>query len=227
MDMQASPPPFGALSLRRWCVACGAGELFGLGASFGVLALARALAADGFDGATPAWLRAMLGLCVGVIEGGTLGLMQGLALKRGGGRVPVVRLAALTALPAAIVWALVLGFMNPGGGAEPGPVAEPPMALIGLAGVLGGLSGGVLIGACQALALAPRVGWALGRVWIAASATGWAAGLGVIMIVTTLQTAETPMALVALGAVAGAGLGGLALGLGSWWGVRRVAAALG
>ena len=226
MSRVAHAPPMHRLSLRNWCVACGAGELLGLGASFGVLALARAAGADGFDGATPVWLRVVLGLCVGVIEGSTLGLAQGLALSRGGARVPVPRLAALTALPAALVWALVLGLMNPGGQAASGPALEPPVTLVALAGVFSGLSGGVLIGACQALAVAPRVGWALGRVWIAASATGWAAGLGVIMMATTVQTAETPMAMVVLWALAGAAFGGLALGLGSWWGVRHVAAAL-
>jgi hypothetical protein len=112
--------------------------------------------------------------------------------------------------------------MNPGGPAEAS--SEPPMTLIALAGALGGFSGGILIGACQAFALAPAVGWHRARLWVVASATGWAAGLAVIMVATTLQAESTPAWQVAGLVIIGAVLGGSALGLGSYWGVRRVTA---
>lgn len=208
-------------SLARWCGACAAGELAGLCGSFALLAGARALGSDGFDQASPPLLRAGLGLLVGLFEGGLLGAAQAWALRPFVRGLSTGRLAAATAAPAALVWALVLGLMNASG--EPGEtVAEPPMAVIALVGALGGVSGGVLIGACQALAFAPLTGWRRARTWIVASATGWAAGLSVIMVATTLQDETTPVAMVAALAVLGAGLGGAALGLASHWGAKRL-----
>jgi hypothetical protein len=104
---QASPLPF-----WRWCLACSAGELLGLGGAFGVLAAARVLGADGFDHQTPAQIRAALGFAVGILEGGLLGTAQALVLTPRLPNLPGGWFAAATALPAAIVWAVVLAFMN-------------------------------------------------------------------------------------------------------------------
>jgi hypothetical protein len=211
----------GGLLMSVWCFACLTGELLGLGSSFALLALARELGVDGFDQTTPVGARLALGLAVGAIEGGSLGMAQALALKVRLPHLSAWRFAGATALPAALVWATVLALMNPGD--TTGPVSsEPPMMLIVLVGAVGGLSGGVLMGAFQALAVLRMVGRRRALLWIAASATGWAAGLAVIMVATTLQDEHTPTLLVALFAGLGAALGGLALGLASFWGARRL-----
>lgn len=218
----ASPNPGRALSRLRWCAACSLGELAGLGGAFAILALWRAAGADAFDPATPPLIRSGLGLLVGTVEGGILGAAQALALRRQVPGLSVWRLAGATAVPAALVWALVLALQGQTGAGPQAPAAGPPLPVILAVSALGGLSGGVLIGACQSVALALRTGWPKARLWVAASATGWAAGLAVIMTITTLQDAATPPALVALLAASGAALGGLALGLGSYWGARQL-----
>jgi hypothetical protein len=202
MTWTGPPPRLVAL----WIVACTAAELAGI-----CLAAIWWIAMDRAD-PTPATLAAKLlslGLksLSGVVEGGVLGTLQALALRRIYPRLPVALWVMLTMLLAVLGWAAgsavpIFVTADPGQAAAP----EPALALTLLAGAAMGLALGALFGAVQAIAFrhaATRTGW-----WIAVNAAGWGVALPLIYAVASTGPPEMEtVRLVAKALAAGLGAG--------------------
>ena len=144
----------------RWTLGCAFGESLGLLASALLGALVSRLAPE--DGSIP-WLLAPLLPLVGAVEGAFVGAGQAFAL---GALVDRRRWIGATAAAFALAWlgGALFSFLEP-----------PRPSSTGLL-LLAAAIAGALVGLLAALAQARRAG--LPRLpWVAASATGWGAGL--------------------------------------------------
>jgi hypothetical protein len=164
----------------RWVVANAVGEMLGLGATFGVIALAFS-ALEGRPGVGSVLLVFLLTVASGAIEATLVGLAQWRAMHPW---FPAITRRAwwLATLVGALV-AYVLGYlpstlMSLAEGANQAPAAEPPQSIVLLlAAGLGAVAGAVLSFA-QWLALRkqlPRAGW-----WIPANMAAWLVGMPII-----------------------------------------------
>jgi hypothetical protein len=184
------PPLLGAALVRRWIVACTAGELVG----FTVPAVAGALTA-----ATTPPAPAVMALLVaaGSFEGAILGLAQAVALRRALPGVPTVAWIRATALGAGVAWAAGMVPSTLGDRLDDVPVAAVVAVAVplGLMMLLG-------IGVLQARCLCGHVArpWR----WVAASAAAWTAGLCAGTLVWTRWAEGQPLALVIAIGLAGA-----------------------
>jgi len=155
--------------LERWITVTVLGEAIGFG---GAMALGRlVLALAGEPDAGPLAELFLLGLSAtaGLIEGACLGLAQWLVLRRVFTRLPLRHWVVATAMGAALAWVLGMG------AASHAPLRPPPLPLLVMVTLAGGLVLGALLGAAQALALRRFVPGA--GAWVLASALGWMVGL--------------------------------------------------
>jgi hypothetical protein len=166
--------------LPRWIAMCTMGELagFALGGAIGYAVFTSIP-----DPTSLPLAAALLGGCAlaGIVEGATLGAAQWWVLRK---RYPTLRLASwagVTALAAAICWALgglpstlISLFGAPSQGSS-GPSDDPSWAAVMLVSMAGGALLGAFLGFVQSRVLrrhADGAGW-----WIAASSVGWALAL--------------------------------------------------
>jgi len=157
----------------RWIEACAAGELLGIGA-----AALWWVTVDRFDpvpvGQTAEWLVFFGKALSGLIQGLTLGLLQGWALRR---QFPALNLRAwvtATSLVGIAVWSIAAWYaVFPPLNGDPllPPVETLFQTAVASAGF--GLGLGILFGAAQALVLYRAAGQA--HWWVAVSAIGWGA----------------------------------------------------
>ncbi|MGE5333540.1 MAG: hypothetical protein ACM3N4_02470 [Nitrososphaerota archaeon] len=216
---QHTPVPVGLRwdTWRAWVLANLAAEALGLGATLliGVLFLG---AAESQFGIVPV---ALLAVILGAVcEGGIVGSLQWLVLRR---PAPSIRWRAwvmATALGAGVAWALamalvvVMSFMTMTAQSETNStsqgfaMAEPVVLLLA---ALMGIALGAVLGTGQWTVLrkhVPRAGW-----WIPANAAAWAVGMALVFAGTSFipdSGAVTPGIIIAL--VFFVALAGIAVG---------------
>jgi hypothetical protein len=200
---------------RRWTIVCGLGETLGMAAAAGTAGLLIATVGEPHDwpSALVVWLGSILG---GAVEGFAIALLQFSVLRRWLPGLPRGRWVTATVTVALAGWALGMApsslvVWHLDTGTATGTQAQgPPLALMTLAGVGGGLILGAVFGAAQAWALRGHVTHP--RRWVTANALGWAAALAVMMTGASLPSEPWPWPrLLAAGAVTGI-LAGLAIG---------------
>ena len=167
----------------RWVAANALGELFGLGATFAVGALALTYLGD-LPGVGMVLLMFVIAVASGAIEATVVGLLQWWAMHPW--FAAIQRRSWWLATLAGALSAYVLGYlpstiMNLSQAVEPAasaPVAEPPQWIILLLAVGMGAVAGAVLSFAQWLVLrkaAARAGW-----WIPANMLAWFFGMPII-----------------------------------------------
>lgn len=204
------------LPFRRWfpawVLACGAGELLGIG-------LAALLMVMHFriwgEPTTPAAYAGVLFMAVlaGLAEGCITGFLQWRVLRRLYAQLRPGPWIGMTAAGAATAWliGMIPGIAIPASGAAPEIPEAPGAAMIVMMGIIMGLSLGALLGAFQWRALRKHSAEA-GR-WIPANAAAWALGMPLIMLAATAPDENTPIRIILLLALAGGVAAGAVLGI--------------
>lgn len=194
----------------RWIEACAAGELLGIGA-----AALWWVTVDRYEpvpvGVTAEWLVFFAKAMSGLIQGLTLGLLQGWALRR---QFPALNLRAwvmATTLVGIVVWSI--GAWHAVFPPLDGDPLLPPVETLFQTAVAAagfGLGLGLLFGAAQALVLyraAGQVHW-----WVAVSAIGWGAALPCIYVAASVGSAEPGSLEIAIRGLIGGVVSGVVLG---------------
>jgi hypothetical protein len=207
--MTSTPPP-----LRRWVLACTAGEALGMASAATAAGLLTVTVGEPSSGASRAATVSVMA-CAGAVEGACVAGLQVRALRDWLPSVRPIQYVGATVAVAAGAWALgMLPSVWPtsASSATAEPV-DPPFALMAAVVVAAGITGGVLIGAAQAAALRGLVRrpWR----WVGANVVGWTAAMAVIFTGAGTAPADLPLpALLGWGGVTGL-LAGAALGIGT------------
>jgi hypothetical protein len=214
------PSPAGVVARRglwrSWVVANAAGEAVGLGSA----AVIGYLAQEWLEGSVGVLLAAALSaLAFGLFEGAVLGTAQHLVLAR---PLPFLRRSEwviATVTGGVVAWlgaSLAMAAMR---ARSAGP--EPAALLQAAMGVPVGITGGVVLGVPQWLALRSSVSRSLR--WVGANGLAWGVGMPVVFLAAGLVPAGTPAAVVAIVAVAALTAAGALVGaVHGWFLVRMV-----
>lgn len=194
----------------RWIEACAAGELLGI-----ACAALWWVTVDRFDpvpiGATAEWLVFLSKAASGLIQGITLGYLQGWALRR---QFPALHLrawVAATSVIGVLVWSIAAWYsvFPPLDGDRLLPPVESLFQTAVTAGGFG-LGLGLLFGIAQAVILRRAAGQA--HWWIAVNALGWGAALPCIYIASSIGSTDPGSWEIALRGLIGGVVSGVVLG---------------
>ncbi|MDD4858610.1 MAG: hypothetical protein PHR56_00160 [Dehalococcoidales bacterium] len=192
----------------KWTIACGAGELIGIGAAAGIWVLhSRFLGEPQTAGRR--LLLIVIMMLAGIIEGSVTGAFQWAVLKIRFADIRARNWLFYTALGAAVAW--LLGMLPstfiPQDGGGMADIAGWQMILLSAAL---GIFLGALFGAAQWLELRKHTPDAIR--WIPANLLAWMVGLAVIFAGAAIPGEETALFVtIIIGAVSGL-LGGLSVG---------------
>ncbi|MFH1031977.1 MAG: hypothetical protein V1767_05405 [Chloroflexota bacterium] len=194
----------------NWMAACAAGEFFGIGVAAGIGFLYFKVFGEP-QNIGQKFLIILVAILAGIIEGTVTGSFQWSVLKKRFPGMTVRNWVGLTALGAAIAWILGMipsTFFMPQSASSAN--IEPPLVLIILLAAILGLVLGALFGVFQWFELKKHTTNA--NRWIWANTFGWAVGMVIIFLGTSIISVDSKLGLVILiGTVSGL-LAGLSVG---------------
>ncbi|MCW3836095.1 hypothetical protein ACFQ1E_08585 [Sphingomonas canadensis] len=166
--------------IRRWVIACAAGELIGIAVAALWWVTMDRIEPDPVSAAAKAAMLAAKGLS-GLFEGAVLGLLQAHALRAFYPRLSAARWTGATIAVAMAGWVIGSSFSVLASSVPAGPPPPDPGALAtAVMAAAFGLAVGALFGGAQAIALrgaARASGW-----WVLFNALGWAVALPFIYL---------------------------------------------